>query len=301
MRSAGLAVLGLLGFTLLAFGQASDGNLVGTISDATGAPVPNASVTVKNLATGVQAAAKSTETGEYRFNNLPVGQYLLNAQAAGFTAARVGNLSIELNKTATVNLTLQLGVVTASVEVTEAPATLDTTTAQVGATFGRTAAIEIPSSALLLGVLNLSLLEAGVANPGGIGLGDGPSVGGQRPRNNSFNIEGVNDDRRDVTGYNIAVPNEAVAEFSMLQNQFSAEFGDSPGGQFNTVVKSGTNTTHGSAFEYFQSRNLNANGQVCPSVAVKLSEKCVSQPLSATTPKPICGTIGRARRLELIT
>ena len=259
MRNAGLAVLGMLGCTWLAFGQASDGNLVGTISDATGAAVANASVVVKNLATGVQAATRSTETGEYRFNNLPVGQYELSAQAAGFTATRVGNLSVELNKTATVNVTLQIGVVTSTVEVAEAPATLDTTTAQVGATFERTAAIDIPSSALPLGVLNLSLLEAGVANPGGIGLGDGPSVGGQRPRNNSFNIEGVNDDRRDITGHNIAVPNEAVAQFSMLQNQFSAEFGDSTGGQFNTVVKSGTNTIHGSAFEYFQNRNLNAN------------------------------------------
>ena len=259
MRIAGLAVLGLFGFALLAFGQASDGNLVGTITDASGAAVPNTSVTVKNLATGVQSVTVGSETGEYHFNNLPVGQYEINAQAKGFTTARVGNLSIELNKTATVNLTLQVGAVSATVEVAEAAATLDTTTAQVGATFDKTAAIDIPSSALPLGVLNLALLEAGVANPGGIGLGDGPSVGGQRPRNNSFNIEGVNDDRRDVTGHNIAVPNEAVAEFSMLQNQFSAEFGDSTGGQFNTVVKSGTNRIHGSAFEYFQNRNLNAN------------------------------------------
>jgi len=218
-----------------------------------------ATVTIKNLATGVEIATKTAETGEYRFNNLPVGQYQLNAQAPGFTSAAVGNLTVELNKTATVNLSLSLGTVSAAVEVAAAAATLDTTTAQVGATFERLAAIEIPSSALPLGVLNLSLLEAGVSNPGGIGLGDGPSVGGQRPRNNSFNIEGVNDDRRDVTGHNIAVPNEAVAQFSMLQNQFSAEFGDSTGGQFNTAVKSGGNQIHGSAFEYFQNRNLNAN------------------------------------------
>src|SRR5262249_17747596 len=179
--------------------------------------------------------------------------------AAGFTAASLGNLNIELNKTATVNLTLQVGAVSGTVEVSEAPVAIDTTTAQVGANFERVAAIEIPSSSLPMGVLNLALVEAGVASPGGIGLGDGPSVGGQRPRNNSFNIEGVNDDRRDVTGHNIAVPNEAVAQFSMLQNQFSAEFGDSTGGQFNTVVKSGSNKIHGSAFEYFQNRNLNAN------------------------------------------
>ena len=260
MRNPVLAlVLALFVFAIVSFGQATDGNLVGTIADATGAAVPNANVTITNLATGIQTAARTNDAGEYRFNNLPVGQYNLGATAAGFAASGLSNLNIELNKTATANVTLQVGSVASTIEVSEAPATLDTTTAQLGGTFERVEAIEIPSSSLPLGVLNLALLEAGVANPGGIGLGDGPSVGGQRPRNNSFNIEGVNDDRRDVTGHNIAVPNEAVAQFSMLQNQFSAEFGDSTGGQFNTVIKSGGNQIHGSAFEYFQNRNLNAN------------------------------------------
>ncbi|HKE24557.1 MAG TPA: carboxypeptidase-like regulatory domain-containing protein [Bryobacteraceae bacterium] len=249
----------VLVFAMLCFGQASDGNLVGTVTDASGAAVPGAAVTIRNVGTGLEMTTKTTDAGEYRFNNLPVGAYDLSANAPGFSAAKLGGLNIELNKTATANLTLTVGTVSSAVEVSAAPVTLDTTTAQVGATFARTEAIEVPSSSLPLGVLNLALLEAGVANPGGIGLGDGPSVGGQRPRNNSFNIEGVNDDRRDVTGHTIAVPNEAVAEFSMLQNQFSAEFGGSTGGQFNTVVKSGSNQIHGSAFEYFQNRNLNAN------------------------------------------
>lgn len=243
----------------LVYGQASDGNLVGTISDVSGAGVPGATVTITNTATGVKTDTTTTGGGDYRFNNIPVGKYELRAMASGFAVATVSNLDVELNKTATANLTLQLGAVSSTVEVTEAATTLDTTTAQLGATFESREAIDVPASSLPLGVLNLALLESGVANPGGIGLGDGPSVGGQRPRNNSFNIEGVNDDRRDVTGRNIAVPNEAVAQFSMLQNQFSAEFGDSTGGQFNTVVKSGGNQLHGSAFEYLQNRNFNAN------------------------------------------
>ncbi|HXS97430.1 MAG TPA: carboxypeptidase-like regulatory domain-containing protein [Candidatus Limnocylindrales bacterium] len=259
MKNSVLTTLGVFALSMLAFGQASDGNLVGAVTDVSGAAVPNVNVVVKNHATGLESTAKTTEAGEYRFNNLPVGIYDLTATATGFATARLGNLSIDLNKTSTANLSLQLGAVSSTVDVSEAAATLDTTTAQVGATFTSAAAIDIPASSLPLGVLNLSLLEAGVSNPGGIGLGDGPSVGGQRPRNNSFSIEGVNDDRRDVTGHNLAVPNEAVAEFSMLQNQFSAEFGDSTGGQFNTVVKSGGNRIHGSAFEYLQNRNLNAN------------------------------------------
>src|SRR4029077_16116063 len=105
------------------------------------------------------------------------------------------------------------------------------------------------------GVLNLSLLSAGVATSGGVGVGSGPAVGGQRPRNNNFTIEGVDNNNKGVTGPLVAVPNDAVAEFSLLQNQYSPEFGHSSGGQFNTVVKSGTNEFHGLAYIYNENRN----------------------------------------------
>ena len=86
----------------------------------------------------------------------------------------------------------------------------------------------------------------------------GPSVGGQRPTNNSFTIEGIDNNSLGVTGPIVTVPNDAVAEFSVLQNQFSPDFGHSSGGQFNQVVKSGSNEFHGTAYEYFQNRDLNA-------------------------------------------
>ena len=89
-------------------------------------------------------------------------------------------------------------------------------------------------------------------------MGTGPSVGGQRPRNNNFTIEGVDNNSGSVTGPLVTVPNDAVAEFTFLQNQFSADFGHSSGGQFNQVVKSGTNQFHGSAYDYLLNRNLNA-------------------------------------------
>ena len=111
------------------------------------------------------------------------------------------------------------------------------------------------------GVLNLSLLGAGVSSSGGVGVGTGPSVGGQRPRNNNFMVEGVDNNRKDVTGPLVTIPNDAVAEFTVLQNQFSAEFGHSSGGQFNSVLKSGTNETHGTIYEYLENRNLNALDQ----------------------------------------
>jgi hypothetical protein len=108
------------------------------------------------------------------------------------------------------------------------------------------------------GVLNLSLLSAGVTSSGGAGYGMGPSVGGQRPTNNNFTIEGIDNNSLSVTGPLVSVPNDAVAEFSMLQNQFSPDFGHSSGGQFNQVVKSGTNDFHGELYEYFENKNLNS-------------------------------------------
>src|SRR5581483_3110390 len=108
------------------------------------------------------------------------------------------------------------------------------------------------------GVLNLSLLQPGVGSSGGIGAGAGPSIGGQRPRNNNFTIDGIDDNDKTVTGPSLVVPNDAVQEFTVLENVFSPEFGHSNGGQFNQVVKSGTNSFHGIAYEYLKNRNLNA-------------------------------------------
>ena len=88
--------------------------------------------------------------------------------------------------------------------------------------------------------------------------GTGPSVGGQRPRNNNFMIEGVDNNNKSVTGALVSVPNDAVGGFTLLENQFNSDFGHSSGGQFNTVVKSGTNNFHGSVYEYFRNRDLDA-------------------------------------------
>lgn len=239
-------------------GQATDGNLVGIILDATGAGIPNAELRLVSPATGLTLSAKSDASGAYRFNNVPPGRYTLNGQAGGFGRTALQNITVDLNKTTSANLVLQVGSVATSLEVTEAAALIDTTTASISSNYERRQAIDLPAMAAPLGVLNLSLLGAGVASSGGVGQGEGPSVGGQRPRNNSFNIEGVDNNRKDVTGRNVSVSNEAVAEVSVLQNQYSAEFGHSTGGQFNTIVKSGTNELHGSAYEYFQNRNLNA-------------------------------------------
>src|SRR5437868_5022041 len=109
-----------------AFGQASDGNIVGAVLDASGAAVPNANVELKNDTTGVKTEVKTDASGSYRFGSVPVGDYTITATAAGFTVQALKGVHVDLNRTATANLNLQVGTVSSTVEVTEAAALLDT-------------------------------------------------------------------------------------------------------------------------------------------------------------------------------
>jgi hypothetical protein len=251
----------LLGSTWM-FGQAISGDLVGTVVDKSGALIPNATVEAINQATNVKSSTVANGSGEYRFSNLPVGVYDITSSAQGFGSQTLKGFKIELNKTVTARITLDVGRTDTTVEVTASAPAVDTTTAQVQTTYEARAAQDLPNANLGGstggGVLNLSLLNSGVGSSGGLGAGAGPSIGGQRPRNNNFTIEGVDNNDKTITGPLAYVPNDAVENFTVLQNQFSPEFGHSTGGQFNTVVQSGTNSLHGRAYEYFQNRNLNA-------------------------------------------
>jgi hypothetical protein len=257
-----------------AFGQVSSGDLIGTITDASGAAVPDTKVEARNSATGVVTVVQTNASGQYRFTDLLPGLYDVTVTAQGFTTASLKNVAVDTNKVGTANFTLQVGQIATTVEVTEAAAVIDTTTASIQSTFDSRASRDLPVTSIGLGSANLALLNAGVANNGGLGAGEGPSVGGQRPRNNNFMIEGIDNNNKTVTGSLIRfIPNDAVAEFTVLQNQMSAEFGHSSGGQFNTTIKSGTNQIHGSAFEYFQNRNLNAIDQLVQSDAFANGER----------------------------
>jgi hypothetical protein len=257
LLSAAILVVGLA----LASGvsaQIISGDLVGTVFDKTGAVVPGASVEAVNVETGVKYTTKATDAGEYRINNLPVGTYNITASSSNFAATTVNGFKVDLNKTTTLPITLEVKGAVTTVEVSGVAPALDTTTAQLSSTFEEKQLADLPSASSGSGVLNLSLLGSGVATSGGVGVGSGPSVGGQRPRNNNFTIEGVDNNSKSVTGPLVFIPNDAVAEFSILQNQFSPEFGHSSGGQFNTVVLSGTNSYHGLAYIYNNNKNYNA-------------------------------------------
>ena len=262
MKPRNMRLLALIAITLATcigiFAQAISGDLGGTIFDASGASIPNATIVAKNDATGIETTTKSTAAGEYHIANLQPGTYTITVTATGFTKAQIKGVGVALNQTATNNVKLDVGTNVETVEVSASAASIDTTTASVQNTFQESAMSELPNVSGGYGVLNMALLNAGVGTSGAIGLGAGPSVGGQRPRNNNFTIEGIDNNSGSVTGPLVNLPNDAVAEFSVQQNQISPEFGHSSGGQFNSVVKSGGNAFHGTAYDYLQNRNLNA-------------------------------------------
>ena len=239
-------------------GQSVTGDLAGTVRDSSGALIPDASIALVNIDTGSLTTTRSNGAGQFQAARLAIGSYTLRADHPGFAPISISDISVELNKIATVNVVLDVAHASAAVTVRESAPLLDTNTAQLQDTFGEHAADSVPLAATGFGVLNLSLLSSGVAGNGGVGVGVGPSVGGQRPRNNNFTVEGVDNNDKLSTGPKVILPTEAVAEFSVLKNQFTAEFGHSSGGQFNVVVRSGGNEVHGTLYEYLQNRSLNA-------------------------------------------
>jgi hypothetical protein len=255
----GVLVALLLFCGSVAWSQVTSGDISGIVKDATGAVVANASVTVMNEVTGATATATTNGTGEFHILNLLPDSYDLTVVAKGFQSYTLRGVSVDLNKTSTVPVRLSVGSATTTVEVSaEAGSTLDTTSTNLTQSFLPNQLSILPSATVGLGVLNVSLLSPNVASSGGIGIGIGPSVDGNRPRNNNFTIEGIDNNDKGTTGPLVYVPNDAVGDFSLIAGQFSPEFGHSSGGQFNTNIKSGTNSYHGTAYEFFQNRNLNA-------------------------------------------
>src|SRR6266404_5859290 len=256
----GAILLGLIGISAMAYGQAISGSLVGTVIDSSSAVVTNASVEDTKIDTAVTTTTRTGSTGAYRLENLPVGTYRIIVKSGGFKTA-IQQVDVVLNQTGTLNFTLTLGATNETIEVSGVAATIDTTSAQLQTSYDKRFSQDLgitSAGGTGAGVLNLSLLSPGVAQSSAMGIGVGPSVGGQRPYNNNFTVEGVDNNNKAVTGNLITVPNDAVENFTLLANQFDTEFGHSSGGQFNTTIRSGTNGFHGSLYEYFRNRNMNA-------------------------------------------
>jgi hypothetical protein len=239
-------------------GQTTGGTLRGTVKDGTGAMVPGAVVTAANEATGAKFDTVTSSAGLYSFPNLLVGSYSVSVEHAGFKKSVRKNVTVSANQVADADTILDVGAVTTTIEVVGGAELVSLTASQLGATIGERAVQDIPNSVLGGSPLNLAILLPNTTTQAGGVLGEGGSIGGNRPRNNNFTIDGVDNNDVALTGSLQPVIQDAVAEFNLISNQFSAEYGHSTAGQFNIVTKSGTNDYHGSAFYYGQNRHLNA-------------------------------------------
>ncbi|MGI9167908.1 MAG: carboxypeptidase-like regulatory domain-containing protein, partial [Pyrinomonadaceae bacterium] len=251
-----LATLALLGiFVTSASAQLTGGRVTGSVVDQNAAAISAATVNLRNKATG-QTLTTQTESGAFNFPNALPGDYEITIEASGFQSI-TQVVTVVLNQESAVNATLQAGGVgNVTVDVTaSSEALVQTDSSQLGRTFSTQLVQNLP----IFGSQNqLALLSPNVADRSGGVLGSGGSVGGTRPRGNVFTVDGVDNNDPSVTGPVAGVIQDAVGEFTLLQNTYNAEFGGGGGGQFVTVTRSGTNEFHGSGFVYGQHQRLNA-------------------------------------------
>src|SRR5215813_313912 len=245
--------------------QQTLGNVRGVVKDETGAFVSGATVTILDKTTNNKLTQQSTAAGEFEFKNLPVGSYAVTVSATGFKTLTLSDVVVQLNQTTDLAATLAVGNVSETVDVSASGSELiDKTTTNLAKGFESRQVVDLAqtgNSSLttgISGIYNLALIAPNVVSTGGVGVGTGGSVGGQRARNNNFVVDGVDNNDKSVTGPQVYVSPEAVSEFSLLSNQYQAEFARSTGGQFFTVTKSGSNSFHGTAYGFFQNRHLNA-------------------------------------------
>ena len=249
-----------------AFAQEFRATLTGRVIDSTGAAVPAAVVQVRNTATNEAATAVSDAQGIYAVPLLRPGSYNLSTQVAGFKAYTREGLTLNIGQTAAVDITLEVGAVTEQVTVTGEAPLLETTTADRGGVIDSQRVREFPLNAR--NPFMLSLLIAGV-NFNGAQIYQRPfdngaiadwSINGSQNRQNEFLLDGAPNNAQ-AGGNNIALvpPVDAVQEFKIQTNSYDAQYGHTGGGIINVSLKSGTNTLHGTAYEFARRNGWDAN------------------------------------------
>src|SRR5215467_6836391 len=264
-----ILLAGLLG-VVLAFlapwgnAQSTGGRVRGTVSDASGGVVTGVTVTLTDTATNVSRQAVTAANGEYLFLEVPVGPYEISVNQPGFKRFLRKDIAVDLNTVVGVDIALQLGGSTEVVEVTGEAPVIDTTTTQLGAVVGSREVTELPLNTR--DTYQLLQLQPGVQSQLGNDLfygSDKPgvvTVNGGRGRSNNYSVNGG--DGNDLFANLPAVqPSpDSIEEFRVIKNSFDAEYGRNSGAVINVVTKSGTNDFHGSGFEFFRNKVLNAKG-----------------------------------------
>jgi hypothetical protein len=249
-----------------AFSQTFYGSILGTVSDASGGVVPNANVTLTNNGTGERRTATTASDGAYRFMNLVPGVYKVDVEQAGFKRYTRDQVQVNVEAAVRVDIGLQVGEVTQSVEVTSEAALLQTENASLSQVVSSRSVQELPLNGR--NILNLVALVPGVVPQGG---SEGSLTGKNLFAAGNYQIGGGTANQSatlyDGVAVNVAYGNatvlvpsqDAVSEFRVQTNNLSAEYGRYTGGVINLASKSGTNEFHGGAYEFLRNDALNAS------------------------------------------
>jgi hypothetical protein len=265
-----LAVLLAVPCFLLA--QYDTATVLGTVSDPTGSVVANARMTLLNTLTGVKQTTTTDEAGNYLFLNLRIGTYQVTAETSGFKTAVSDAFSLTVNARQRVNLTLEVGEVTQSVTVSEAATALESDTSERGQVIRRAAIVNLPLNGRAYA--DLALLSPGVRKSNITSRDASFNVNGLRSSHNNFLVDGVDNNAYGTSnqGFSnqvVQLNPDAVEEFKVQTNNFSAEFGRAGGAVINASVRSGTNEFHGAVWEFLRNTKLNAVGFFRPASGVK--------------------------------
>ena len=267
MLAAVTAVLTCIaGIAPAALGQGAAGSLEGTVVDATGAVMPGVTVTVTHQDTGVTRETVTDAQGLFRALLLPVGLYEVRAELPGFSVFRQRDVILNVGQTLTLRIEMGLAAVAEAIDVMGSTPVLETSRSQVSSTVTETAVANLPVNGR--NFIDFALLTPGVTRD--VRTGD-ISFAGQRGTLNSLVVDGA-DNNNTFFGQTLGrtgsgrapyqFSQDAVQEFQVNSNAYSAEYGRAGGAVINVVTKSGTNTLRGAVFEFYRDKALNANDAV---------------------------------------
>lgn len=259
------------------FAQFDTATVLGTVRDANSAVLPGVTITLKNIDTSIAVSAQTDDDGNFQFINVKIGNYRVSGEKQGFSTAVVERVAATVNARQRVDLTMQPGAVTESVVITDAAQLLETDSSVRGQVVQREQIVNLPLNGR--SYANLVLLAPGVresnqnAATGG-GREAAFNVNGLRNTFNNFMLDGVDNNAYGTSNQSfssqvVQVSPDAVAEFKVQTNTYSAEFGRSGGAVINASYRSGTNQLHGSAWEFHRNTVLNAVGFFKPVSGVK--------------------------------
>src|SRR3954454_3873329 len=257
-----LLIFGVLLPNLHAQSEAGGATLNGTVTDATGAAVASAKVTATSPATGFTRTVQTSEAGLYTFPRIPVGAYEVAVEASGFKRAVQQNISLSVGSVLTVDLRLEVGAANETVSVTSEAPVVETERTATATTVSSQQVRDLPVNGR--NFIDFTVLTPGVVRDPTRG-GD-LAFGGQRGPNNSLLVDGADSNNlfygqaTGRTGFRpYAFSMDAIQEFQVNANSYPAEVGRASGGVINVITKSGTNEFHGSAFEFYRDKGMNAN------------------------------------------